>query len=337
MKTVKANAQLISHNIHPYKLIEKIGRICYKSEDKITDDSASKFVQMLAKNGHTAMLEHATIYFECPQHIADILQPAIADMSAGYNNFNTEYLKYIKISTLPYGCNYISGSLRTFYDIARSPYGGIKTLQYLLEPLSINFPELFDAPVKHVDSPCRILTETEFINNVKFKTSSELSVKKILSYHLTHSVLFTCDRGVSHELVRHRPCSFAQESTRYCNYSKDKFGHNITVIEPAFFAELHDNPEDDRLKEFFIWQQAMENAETAYFDLLEQGATPQEARSVLPNSLKTEIVLTATELEWQHILNLRYHGTTGKPHPQMYEIMDIAYPHLIEASEHRLS
>lgn len=337
MKAIDANAQLISHNTHPYRLIEKIGRICYKSEDKITDDSASKFVRMLAENGHTAMLEHATIYFECPQEIADMLQKSIANMPAEYNNSNSEYFRYIKVSTSPHGCNYISGPLRAFYDIAHSSYSGIRTIQCLLEPLSVTFPELFSEPAECVDNPCRILTEASFINNVKSKTSSDSAANTILSYHLTHSILFTCDRGVSHELVRHRPCSFAQESTRYCNYSKDRFGHSITVIKPAFFAEWHDNPEDDRLRELFIWQQAMENAETAYFDLLDHGATPQEARSVLPNSLKTEIVLTATELEWQHILNLRYHGTTGKPHPQMYEVMKLAYPQLIRASEHRLS
>lgn len=91
MKAIDANAQLISHNTHPYRLIEKIGRICYKSEDKITDDSASKFVRMLAKNGHTAMLEHATIYFECPRKIADMLQKLITNMPAEYNDSNSEY------------------------------------------------------------------------------------------------------------------------------------------------------------------------------------------------------------------------------------------------------
>ena len=133
--------------------------------------------------------------------------------------------------------------------------------------------------------------------------------------HLTHTVLFVCDRGVSHELVRHRPCSFAQESTRYCNYGNDKHGNQITVIEPFFYAE------PGREKEYEIWKKSCEVAEKSYMDLLAIKRSPQEARSVLPNSLKTEIIMTATEDEWQHIINLRAIGTTGAPHPQMKEIM----------------
>lgn len=166
--------------------IEKIGRVCYKSEDKITEDgeSAKKFVKMLIGRGHEAMIEH-----------------------------------------------------------------------------------------------------------------SSLSVK------------FTVDRGVSHELVRHRIASFAQESTRYCNYSKDKFGKEITVIEPCFFSPLSDS--------YTFWKHAMESAEAHYFSLLDSGATPQEARSVLPNSTKTEITITANYREWRNFFKLR---TAKAAHPQMVQV-----------------
>ena len=171
-----------------YRNIETAGRTCYKSEDKITPESARKFVRALVKSGHEAMIEHASM-----------------------------------------------------------------------------------------------------------------------------TVRFTVDRGVSHELVRHRIASFAQESSRYCNYSKDKFGSEITVIKPLFW--------DEGSQMYKLWEEAMENAEEAYFLLLAKGATPEEARSVLPNSLKTEVVVTADMREWRNIFKLRAAGITGKPHPQMVEVM----------------
>ena len=127
-------------------------------------------------------------------------------------------------------------------------------------------------------------------------------------------VKFIVDRGVSHELVRHRLASFTQESTRYCNYSQDKFENEITVIRPCFLK-------DSSSGQFNTWSRAMVDCENAYFMMLNQGCTPQEARSVLPNSLKTEVIMTTNLREWRHILNLRAAGTTGKPHPQMLEVM----------------
>ncbi len=137
--------------------------------------------------------------------------------------------------------------------------------------------------------------------------------------HMSLSVLFICDRGVSHEIVRHRMASFAQESTRYCNYSKGKFGGEVTFIRPY-------NMVDDST-EFGIWESAMSAAENSYMELIKNGVSPQMARTVLPNSLKTEIVMTANLREWRHFLNLRAAGSTGAPHPQMLEV---AVPLLIE-------
>lgn len=134
--------------------------------------------------------------------------------------------------------------------------------------------------------------------------------------HFSISVRFTVDRGVSHELVRHRLASFAQESTRYCNYSQDRFGGEITVIQPDF-SEFE---KDDWITCRELWQDSCETAEYSYFRLLEKGVSPQIARSVLPNSLKTEIVMTANLREWRHFFKLRAAGITGKPHPQMLEV-----------------
>lgn len=127
--------------------------------------------------------------------------------------------------------------------------------------------------------------------------------------HASATVKFTVDRGVSHEIVRHRVASFAQESTRYCNYMKDKFGEEITVIEPCFFAR--------GTAEWNEWEEGCKAAEKSYFTLLKAGGTPEKARTVLPNSLKTELVMTANMREWRHFFKLR----TDKPaHPQMREV-----------------
>ena len=131
--------------------------------------------------------------------------------------------------------------------------------------------------------------------------------------HEDISVLFTVDRGISHELVRHRDCSFAQESTRYCNYSLGKFSNEITVIKPCFWEE------DTEI--FNEWKMSCEEAEKSYFILINEKATAQQARIVLPTSLKAEIVMTANLREWKHIFNLRACDSTGAAHPQVKEVM----------------
>jgi len=146
--------------------------------------------------------------------------------------------------------------------------------------------------------------------------SAEKFVKMILDLghesvieHEKVTVRVICDRGISHEIVRHRIASYTQESTRFCNYSKGRFGNEITVIKPCFW--------DDGSKEYKIWRDAMENAERAYMELIKLGAKPEEARSVLPNSLKTEIVITMNLREWRHFFKLR---TSKRAHPQMREV-----------------
>lgn len=131
------------------------------------------------------------------------------------------------------------------------------------------------------------------------------------------TVKFTVDRGVSHEIVRHRLASYTQESTRYCNYSKDKFGNEITVIDPAPMLEPDDEFEDILIG-YNTWYDACYDAEKRYFEMLDKGCSPQEARSVLPNSLKTEVVMTANWREWRNVLKLR---TAKDAHPQIREVM----------------
>ena len=130
--------------------------------------------------------------------------------------------------------------------------------------------------------------------------------------HYSFTVKFICDRGIANELVRHRIASFAQESSRYCCYAKDKFGKELTFINPCFWEPDSDN--------YARWFHEMDEAEKTYLAMIEDGATPEQARDILPTSIKTEIVMTANLREFRHFFKLRAEGTTGKPHPQMLEI-----------------
>ena len=130
--------------------------------------------------------------------------------------------------------------------------------------------------------------------------------------HYSFTVKFICDRGIANELVRHRIASFAQESSRYCCYAKDKFGKELTFINPCFWEPDSDN--------YARWFHEMDEAEKTYLAMIESGATPEQARDILPTSIKTEIVMTANLREWRHFFKLRAEGVTGKPHPQMLEI-----------------
>lgn len=155
-------------------------------------------------------------------------------------------------------------------------------------------------------------------NKIKEGSANKMVAALIRSNHeamLEHAsitIKFVVDRGISHEIVRHRMASFAQESQRYCNYSKDEFGKEITFIIPYFL--------DYKSEGWNVWKNAMQEAERTYFKMLELGFSPQEARAVLPNSTKTELVMTANLREWRHFFKLRASDATGAAHPQMKEV-----------------
>lgn len=315
MNIVRPNAVYLEDTT-PYKKIELCGRTCYKSEDSITEDSSVKFVQAMVKNNHLAMLEHAHIYMLVDKAIADDL----------CDN------KFLAITYVNHRA-FLSGSFRTFLEILNTYKAGTPNVNdrknRLFTVLSDIWPEVFDTTdilVSHKYEVTVFHTRKAFENSVYNLVPN--GIDDVLRRHIVHTIKFTCDRGVSHEFVRHRIASFAQESTRYCNYSKEKYNSEITVIKPLFFEEGS--------TAYTIWKRGCEAAEKSYFDLLSTGATAQEARSVLPNSLKTELVITATEEEWQHIMYLRYHGTTGKPHPQAVEVMAIAKDLLYYPSNDRI-
>lgn len=167
--------------------------------------------------------------------------------------------------------------------------------------------------LNHIETIARTCYQSQQSNNNHNLVKSLIRSEHFaMLEHYGITVKFVTDRGISHEIVRHRLASFAQESTRYCNYIKDKFGNEISVIKPQELVKGS--------FEYIVWKKQCEQAEKAYFKLIDNGVKPETARSVLPTSLKTTIVMTANVREWRHFLNLRAIGTTGKPHPDMQEL-----------------
>lgn len=167
--------------------------------------------------------------------------------------------------------------------------------------------------MKHIERAGRVCYKSEsnisdqsaekFISNI-IKSGHESVIE-----HVSITFKIICDRGISHEIVRHRLASYSQESSRYCDYSGDKFGGELTFIKPCFWAEDDAN--------FLLWRQTMEMLEKNYLEMRKNGARPEQARSILPNSLKTELFMTANLREWRHFLKLRL---SKRAHPQMREI-----------------
>lgn len=260
-----------------YKQIEHVGRVCYKSEDKITEDSAKPFVDRMINSQHYAMLEHGTVYLDIPNSAGDYnLVPFFVS-----NPYSRVVIKPLDDRVH----NYITTNFRVMIENFAEEYIP-DILQYLCEP-------------------------------------TEFHAKRI-------TVHFVCDRGVSHEFVRHRVMSFAQESTRYCNYSKDKFSNELTFIEPCWLEDY--NYKDNTYNQLFI--DSLRFAEAHYLDLLKKWDdkipdkryktgfrnnpwTPQQARAVLPNALKTELVMTGFVSDWKHFFELR---CSPNAHPQAREL-----------------
>lgn len=293
--------------------IERCGRTCYKSEDKITEDSAEKFVNMLVNRGHTAMVEHGTVYLKY-----DIIEHGSMNLPNKYH-FN----KYSVVT------------------VGNEPLHGYETPEY---------KEKFDGHTyAYITTNYRVLLQNDWLDDLKYQCEpTEYHVKRV-------TVKFVCDRGVSHEFVRHRVFSFAQESTRYCNYSKDKFGKECTFIIPSWLdipegeAYFHDginfrvganegdifgesvNPRawarNNDWKEVDSFLHALEIAENQYFDLLNLGWIAQQARAVLPNSLKTELIMTGTIEQWEGFFKLR---CAKDAHPQAREVAVPLYEEFVK-------
>lgn len=334
-----------------YRYIEQIGRTCYKSENMATDDSASKFISRLNSSHHWAMLEHYIFRIVVPTTLVrnimkmrDVNDPDI-QKAFDYIDVIYDIPRYDDSSLLIASAT----ALNTLRDAAfhavfkytgHSKYMdfqmGAWSVAILIKlmhgryPLLINDTPPLDAAGELLVSNSiattlntnsfRVLSDSEVYSFIKFYLfSGDYEFAKTIAKLATwFSVRFIVNRGVSHELVRHRPASYAQESTRYCNYSKDKFGNEITCICPFYYANGKGIDSDDPL--FLKWKEGCEHDEKIYFELLDMGATPQQARGNLPTDLKTEIVCTASLNEWIHIFDMRCDKATA--HPQIVEVME---------------
>ena len=235
-----------------YKQIELVGRICYKSENKITETSAKPFVDRMIASKHYAMLEHGTVYLK-------------------------------------------------FKDFANN-----NVARYIENPYS-----MIEGDPCYVTTNYRVLVENDWLDDLQY-------LCKPTEFHEQRICLkFNTDISVSREGNRHRKFSIAEQSTRYCNFSKDKFGNELTFVKPVWLEESAEG--------FSSFMSALLNSEKAYFELLNKGWQPQQAREVLPLATATSVVYTAFKHDWQHFIDLRYKGTTGAPHPNMKQVATMAY------------
>ena len=311
MRIIKPTFEILEHdsNTNPQQFIEKIARTCYKSEDKITEDSNRKFIKAIYDRGHWAMLEHFVFIYSTSYRLTSVLKRL--------------HVKFINILEVP-GGTYISFTARALLDIEKeleqkkevlkeNPSLDLAVLEGVIELLirtvikDYDCYELFgrdreNPQTKDVGHP-----ETFYFLEKVNRDEINMFCRPHLDWT---SVRFTVSRGVTHELVRHRICSFAQESQRYVGYNKDKFGGEITVIKPCFLKE--NSPV------YNMWRSAEEAVEETYMAMIGEGAKPQEAREVLTNSTKAEIIVTASFEQWERMFLLR---CDTPAHPCMREVM----------------
>lgn len=321
MNLIQPHASIIEER-DPFKKIELAGRTCYKSEKSITGESAVKFYNSLVERKHTAMLEHATFVFQLGE-----TEKNVYELCEKSKYLNTAKRYFATGGPTRY---LVSGNLRAINE------SGISALLYCLykyNPRLVYNPLLYclytKLRIQQKTTPDCTLVEIDdeayLTHNGKRLLVYPLSEKEFSAHKYT-SMRFICDRGVSHELVRHRPCSFAQESTRYVNYAKTvNVSDGMNFIEPADYENW-----SDALKT--IHETTLATCERAYNEMIAAGATPQMARADLPNAIKTEVVITTNHAEWKHFFNLRSKGTTGAPHPDMKKVADIAldcYKHYV--------
>lgn len=289
MKLIKSSFEILEQEsgfVGIMKHIERCGRTAYKSEDKITEDSWDKFVnKIIIPRDHTAVLEHGTVY-----------------LKVSINEWNTLLGNH-------------------YEDYINNPYSFVNV----------------DDKFYYITTNYRVLLQNNWLDDLKYQCDpTEYHLKRI-------SVKFICDRGVSHEFIRHRLFSFIQESTRYCNYSKDKFGNELTFIVPNWidipkevlninnveYWELRNGEGFGHIgnlskkidlpisKETCRYLDTLKQSERSYFQLLQLGWKPQQARAVLPNSLKTELIMTGTTNQWHEFFKLR---CASDAHPQAQEL-----------------
>lgn len=289
MKFINPSYQIIEQSteeapiINAKKQVELAARCCYKSEDKITDNSYIEMYDRLLKSGHTSCLEHGTIYLylEIGSPLDD---KKYEEKSIILNFFNKN--KYSKVSQY----------MNNIHGLVTIPTYYITTNLRVLEE---QFP-FGDGKLKWENRQVTVSKEQ--------LKSYIINPQNVSKFNKRISVKFICDRAIATQILRHRVFSFAMQSQRYCNYSKGKFGNEVTFIEPEY---------DDRYPKF---KEALKQAEDAYFYLLSVGWKPEQARKVLPNATATELFVTGFIEDWKHFFNLRTSNEFGKPDSEMLRL-----------------
>lgn len=230
-----------------FKFIETVGRVCYKSEDKITENSYQGFINRIISSGHLSVLEHGTVYLCIRSNELSVRRPDIETLLS-------------------------------------SPYTFYKVLNDTLY-ITTNYRVLVENHIEQLYNTYSVVHYDQHIPRITFK--------------------FICSRAIANELVRHRVFSFSQESTRYCNYSKDKFDNELTFVKPSTSYNKLGIDNGEKIYPGDYFESNLKNAEVSYFKLLELGWKPQQARDVLPLALKTELVMTGTLPQWQDFIKLR--------------------------------
>jgi thymidylate synthase (FAD) len=315
MILVRPSFQVIDDwGLDPLRKIEYAGRTCYKSEEKISSGTASKFVEMIIKRRHESVLEHSNIILDIPFHRWLWLRL----FHGKFFNFSCDNWRAL-----------VSGNIRAFRDLRRGTSS--KWVARLINTIFCARTCEYGMVFKDlVDSSKRTLS------NVHFPSEDDLIGYFERVTHISRTVKIVCDRGVSHELVRHRVASFSQESTRYCDY----YGGHMTFILPPWIPwddsqtmtfdesnfyslmqvlqlKAESAVPDNEAAAKWLWLNSMWDTETVYKSLRNLGWKPEQARSVLPNSTKTEIVITMTLKRWGEFFFLR---DASAAHPQMQEI-----------------
>ena len=273
--------------------IEACGRICYKSEDKIEAGSTEPFIEKILKHGHNSVAEMAVITLTI-----------VVDSEKLVVQFFNCQPKFVQVDHPAKNELLLTASVRAYRELYKE-HGNVKLTKAITGYLAEKHPLFFKDIIPKRGVPPQsgaIIQKVSLEEVAKFPADS-------LAKHRYVGVKFYTNRAVTHEIVRHRPCSFLQESQRYCRYSEDKFNSQVTFIKPMFYEE--------GTNEYKLWQKAMEDTEKVYLKLLET-SSPQAARTVLPNSCKTEIIVYCNLLEWLHIFRLR---TTLAAEPSMREVM----------------
>ena len=296
------------------KYLEKIGRVCYKSEDRITDESCVKFIKMLRDRKHWAMLEHFIFTFDVPKDLFDqINQTMISANRYRIQLFIRYFNKSVYVDNNKETHYLISASATAINNMINIPALYVEAFIAIAKRLWVEIPELILLPEDR-DS-MMLFNKIDESNIVILQPHNvEQLPRCIRMQHDWLTALYVTNRAISHEIVRHRPFSYAQESTRYVKYG------DITVIKPMFDVNTSSN--ETELQKYNLWRHAMETAEQTYSKLLDLGAKPQEARGVLPNDLKTEINQTGRLESWVHFFNMRCDNAA---HPQMREVAEQLY------------